>query len=323
MSRIDRIRQMGAMLKTRGVVSKETLINTFEISLASFKRDLEYLRSRVGMPIIYDRDSGGYRIDPNDHGKRVEIPDLWLSDEEALAMITMHHLLASIDHNGLIAPHVESIQKRLDGVLVDVGTTRKELMQRVRLISIGGRQHSAAHFKAVGAALFGRKRLEIEFITKESGAVSNRSISPQRLIRYRDNWYVDAYCHLKEKLQTFALDGIAKAKLESKAAIAVDSAELDRLLKSSYGIFGGSADKTALLRFTPQRARWVSLERWHSNQVGQFEASGHYLLQIPYSDDRELVMDILKHAPEVTVVGPDSLKKKIRNLHLQGAQCHD
>lgn len=55
----------------------------------------------------------------------------------------------------------------------------------------------------------------------------------------------------------------------------------------------GAINATSL-RFTPERARWVAAEQWHPDQKGHWDAHGHWVLQIPFSDDRELVMDILR-----------------------------
>jgi predicted DNA-binding transcriptional regulator YafY len=45
---------------------------------------------------------------------------------------------------------------------------------------------------------------------------------------------------------------------------------------------------------------------------------GSYELHIPYSDPRELVMDILKHGAEVEVIKPESLRQLLRE-QLRGA----
>ena len=82
-------------------------------------------------------------------------------------------------------------------------------------------------------------------------------------------------------------------------------------MASAYGIFSGKADKTAVLRFSAERARWVADERWHPQQVGQFLTDGSYELRIPYRDERELVMDILKYGPDIEVVGPENLRKQV------------
>ena len=55
-----------------------------------------------------------------------------------------------------------------------------------------------------------------------------------------------------------------------------------------------------------------TLGRMHSQQKGKFESDGSYLLEIPYSDDRELLMDILRHGSEVEVIAPEKLRERIR-----------
>jgi len=92
----------------------------------------------------------------------------------------------------------------------------------------------------------------------------------------------------------------------------VSEQELDEVLAAGYGIFSGRKVEWATLRFTPERARWVASEQWHPQQRSRFDADGSYLLELPYSDHRELVMDILKHGPEVEIVGPESLRKVVR-----------
>jgi predicted DNA-binding transcriptional regulator YafY len=55
----------------------------------------------------------------------------------------------------------------------------------------------------------------------------------------------------------------------------------------------------------------VANEQWHPQQKGKFEADGSYLLEIPYSHNRELVMDILRHGAEVEVIAPQKLRKRV------------
>ncbi|HQU17346.1 MAG TPA: WYL domain-containing protein, partial [Gammaproteobacteria bacterium] len=99
-----------------------------------------------------------------------------------------------------------------------------------------------------------------------------------------------------------------------------DATALDRHLRASFGIFTGEATNWAVLRFTPERARWVADERWHPDQVGQWLGET-YELQIPYSDPRELLLDILKYGPDVEVVAPEPLRVLVaERLHEASAQ---
>ena len=76
-----------------------------------------------------------------------------------------------------------------------------------------------------------------------------------------------------------------------------------------------------MLLFSAARARWVADERWHPQQIGQFQTDGRYELRIPYRDSRELIMDILRHGDEVEVIAPPALRAAISSS-LQAALEH-
>jgi len=135
---------------------------------------------------------------------------------------------------------------------------------------------------------------------------------------YRESWYLDAWDDGKAALRCFAIDRILRATLLDHRAVDVADAELDAHYASSYGIFGGQADKIAALRFTRERARWVADEVWHPEQQGKRLDDGSYELRIPYRDPRELVMDILRHGPHVVVIEPQSLVDEVKS-QLAGA----
>ena len=151
----------------------------------------------------------------------------------------------------------------------------------------------------------------IRYFARGTNETTDREISPQRLIHYRDNWYLDAWCHLRDGLRSFSVDTIEKAEILEMRAKDVAEARLDEVLGSGYGIFGGHSVTWATLRFTPERARWVATERWHSKQESKTLKDGSFELKVPFSDDRELIMDILKYGADCEVVSPKGLRDKV------------
>ena len=144
-------------------------------------------------------------------------------------------------------------------------------------------------------------------------------VSPQRLIHYRDNWYLDAWCHERNALRSFSLDAIQNVTLLDEIAKTIVEADLDAELGSGYGIFSGREVEWAELCFSVERARYVGREALHKEQTGEWLPDGRYLLRIPYSDERELIMDILRHGDDVEVLSPASLRsalqRKIAQIH--------
>ncbi|MGE5027576.1 MAG: helix-turn-helix transcriptional regulator, partial [Betaproteobacteria bacterium] len=186
--------------------------------------------------------------------------------------------------------------------------------KRIRILRVNARAYEPEHFSPIATAVLQRKKLEISYYTRSRDETQDRVLSPQRLTHYRDNWYLDAWCHMRNGIRSFSLDAIRRVRLINEQALDVSERELDEILGAGYGIFSGKAVKWAELRFSPQRARWVSREAWHPDQKSRFDSEGRYILNVPYSDDRELVMDILKFGPEVEVLGPAPLRRRIIEL---------
>lgn len=312
MSDPERLHRIKYMIQQRKCVPIDDFLDELEISKATFKRDLEYLRSRLNASIIYDRFLGGYKFENPGDVDKVEMTGLWFSEKEATALVLMQHLLSSLDQGGLIGPHIEPLTSIIDGILGQSETTTKELRKRIKVLGMGSRKNSMENFSEVGAALLKRNRLVITYFAKGKGEETEREISPQRLIFYRENWYLDAYCHMREGLRSFAIDGIRSAVPTNTKALEVSDKECQEHFAESYGIFSGKATQRAKLRFTPEHARWVSGENWHGQQVGSFDKEGYYLLEFDFNQDPELIMDILKHGSGVEVLGPASLKNKVK-----------
>lgn len=186
MDRFNRIYRLHRLLKQhRHPLSHRRIQDHLECSRATVTRIIEELRDYLGAPLVYDRQTNGYRYDEA-CGPAYELPGLWFSAEELQALLACRHLLGNI--------------------------------------------------------------------------------SPQTLLRYRDNWYLDAWCHLRQGLRSFALERIETAHTLNEAAEAIGPEQLEAHYAQSYGIFAGPVEHAAVLRFTAHRARWLADEQWHPAQ---------------------------------------------------------
>ena len=311
MNRTERFYKIDQLLSERRVVPLEVFLEALSVSRATFKRDLEYLRDRLHAPIVWDREAGGYRFDgASAADPAYELPGLWFSASELYALLAAQKLLADLEP-GILAAHIAPLQARLAALLETGGHPAEEITRRVRLLSMAKRAVEPQCFAEVAKALMERRRMEINAYSRARNEVNSRIVSPQRLVHYRDNWYLDAFCHWRRALRTFALDTLRRVKPLDQKAREVPDAMLDRHLASAYGIFAGRPKATAVLRFSPGRARWVREERWHKDQTGEMLSDGSWRLTVPYADERELVMDILRHGRHVVVEAPTSLRRRV------------
>jgi len=322
MERTERFYRIQALLRQRRFVRTQDFLDELEVSRATFKRDLEYLRDRFHAPIVYDPDHEAYRFDDKVEDRAVwQLPGLWFSADELVALLTMDRLLAELEP-GVLSEAIGPFRKRVKELLASGEHSAKDIERRIRVLAMGARAIEPAQFRTIATALLSRRRLKIRHNRRQDGDVLEREISPQRLVHYRDNWYVDAFCHKRQGLRTFAIDAIEHAAVLDKAAKDVAEESLDRHFASGYGIFAGADTQQAVLLFNATRARWVSRETWHPKQEGILQLDGTYLLKFPYSREPELVMDILKYGADVEVLAPESLRKAVAAAHAEAARLY-
>jgi predicted DNA-binding transcriptional regulator YafY len=298
------------------------LMRALEVSRATLKRDLAHLRDRMNAPIVFDRDAGGYRLESGTVGPRFQLPGLWFSSDEVLALMTMHQMLESLDAGGLLGPHIKPLMDRLGKALASEDVPAREVLRRVKLMASQRRRVALKWFEVVGRALMTRRRLAIVYYTRSRDERSTREVSPQRLVHYRGNWYLDAWCHRSDGVRMFALDSIEEARLLDARAKDLAMKQVDDETAGGYGIYRGRDLQWATLVFSAEAARWVRDETWHDEQKGRDLPDGRYELKLPYADSRELEMDILKHGENVQVVQPAALRDRIAaRLRAAVARC--
>lgn len=319
MDRTERFYKIDQLLKSRRVVPLSLFIDEMSVSRSTVKRDIEYMRDRMLAPIVWDRSAHGYRYDTSEEEDgRQALPGLWFNASEAHALLTMEHLLSNLQP-GLLSSQIAPLRSRIRGMLDHGDLASDEVLRRVRVLNMASRQVALNNFETMASAVLGRRRLRFDHYNRRTDRTVSREVSPQRLVHYRDNWYLDAWCHLRNALRSFSVDAIRAVELLDRKARSVGDRALDRELGASYGIFAGRRTQTAVLRFTPECARWVATEKWYPQQESEFDDEGFLILRLPYSNDTELVMDILRYGPDVEVIGPGTLREGVKR-RLKAAQ---
>ena len=311
MDKTERFYKIDALLQANRFVPIERMLRELEVSKATFKRDLEYMRERLNAPIEWDREEGGYRYTGQKDGRQQSLPGLWFNSSEAYALLMMQALLAEMQP-GLLGSHIEPLKARLRAVIESGHHPASDVESRIRLLNVAVRSVPDRNFEIVAAALLSRERLEMAYYARGRDESSQREISPQLLIHYRGNWYLAAWCHLRKEMRSFAMDAIKTAVVLSKPAKEISRRELDGFVGKGYGIYSGPNVRWAKMRFSAVRARWVSREQWHPLQRSLQEDDGSLLLEVPFTDMRELAMDILRQGQHVEVLEPPELRAAVK-----------
>ncbi len=310
MGRTERLFRITSLLREAKKIRFTEMLDRLDVSPATLKRDLKYLRENLGTPIHYDAFERAYQMDTNGHKGKREIPGFWFDESELLALAFACRLLEELDPHQQLAPRLRLVIERLTASLPK-DAWQGDWMDRIRLFMPGRREVSSQIFDAASAAVLQRRRLRIRYFTRSRDVRSDREVSPQRLI-FQKAWYLDAHCHKVNALRRFSLDAIESATVLDESTFDIDLARLEQMFDGTYGAFAGEPTRWATLLFSPVAARWVAQETWHPLQRSRTMADGRLELLVPYRETTELVMDVLRHGDQVEVVGDDDLVRAIR-----------
>jgi proteasome accessory factor C len=314
---IDKIFKLHNLLKQRRTpISGAALDQTLECNKSTRYRLLQHLRQDLNAPVICDRAAGGYSYDRDDPRYPFELPGLWFNAQELQALIACQHLLADLTP-GLFGDEIGQLRQHLETLLTRNPQLSLPKLECIKILGQAYRSRNDALFSRLAEALFQQKQLKIRYHARSDDQISVRTVSPLGLVLYKDNWYLDAYCHLRQQPRSFALDRIQQADIGSIAAHTIAPEQLHRHFGAAYGIFAGAPQHTAVLNFSARAARWVADEHWHSDQQSQWLGDGRYQLSIPFNRHEELLMDILKFGPQVEVVEPEFLRDLLKQTARQ------
>ncbi len=313
MEHIERIIRLHNLLShARYPIPRATLQEKLDCSEKTVRRNIDFLRDRLGAPLEYDPEQNGWYYRPQENSL-YELPGLWLNEQEIHALLTIQQLLTHLDPELLhdeIAPFASRIRSLLEQTTgLDA---EQDIGQYIQLLSTGKRKRQYQYFQPITSATLNKRQIHIRYFARGKNQYSERTLSPIQLLHYKENWYLSAWCHDKQAMRVFSLDKIETLQVLSKPARQLTPQALEKFTGDSFGIFTGQASKQAVLEFNQESSRWVADEIWHPRQRGKWLANGNYQLTLPYSNPTELAGEILKHGEGIKVIAPASLQDIIK-----------
>lgn len=308
MDKFDRMQQLHRIFSSRRTpISLAALAEKLECSEKTVYRAINTLRDYMQAPIENDKEQNGWYYDLKDQDK-FELPGLWLTAAEIQGLSTVMAISKSMDLI-LFDEETDLIHESVEKLLRSRNVEPALFADKVRFLPRNRLPNDARTFQKITEALLKKKQLNLHYSDYRAQTTA-RDVSPLKLVHYQDNWYLDAWCHLRDDLRQFMLARIVKAELSDQNAASIPQEQQQAFYASSYGIFSGKPKHVAKLKFTGAAAREAASYQWHPKQEAEWQGK-EYLLDIPYNDDRELLRTLLGFGDQLTVLGPAALKKKL------------
>jgi predicted DNA-binding transcriptional regulator YafY len=200
--------------------SARQLAERYEVSTRTIERDILALQES-GVPIYAETGRlGGYTID-----KTATLPPLNFTPTEMVAIAVS---LARQSDTPFAAATRSALHKVLAVASAAQTAEATELLDRVRLIEKGWRTTAPAEGVplAIQEAITARHVLSIEYRDREN-TVTVREVEPVAFVGSPTQWYLMAWCRLRDGARAFRLDRIAKVTDTGEPAPHRSYADLD------------------------------------------------------------------------------------------------
>lgn len=213
-SRLQRLEELNALLKSGDYATVGTLAAELGVSQRTLTRDIELLRDR-GWPIEADRGrGGGVRLHRNWAAGKVDF-----DYREAIDLLLSLAIAEKLG-SSLFLGQMKAIRRKISATFSDGQRDKIRLLRR-RVI-IGGRASPMvmSGYKAelscniglVHEAFFELRPLDIVYRSAR-GERTGRRIEPHYLFLNWPVWYLLSWDHLRQDCRSFRIDRIHTAKI--------------------------------------------------------------------------------------------------------------
>ena len=226
-NRLERVHKIDEMIMHKGCVPVHDFLSALNISLATFKRDLEYLRETLQAPIHWSRDLGGYTYAVTKKRKtNYQLPSLWFNSTEIVALLSIKRALKQV-RAGVLWPQLQALQSRVSALCSSQGDAPGVVEKRIRFLPADVWPEVSPCFETVANAVVKRHQLRIELAGRSGKRGVSHQISPQRLTFSGQHWLLESVVHPGNERWLLKLSDIQGVHALSEKAKDLSMAALD------------------------------------------------------------------------------------------------
>jgi predicted DNA-binding transcriptional regulator YafY len=315
--KIERYQWFDQQVRSGNFPNGHTLARHFELSDKTARRNIEFMRDRLGAPLEYDMQRKGYFYADDSFS----LPSLQATQNELLAILLARNLLSE-SAGGFISREIASFGLRLFSTIGAFGLSRERIDEAFSSNWNGHTPTESAVFGAVADALLQQRVIRFDYHSPRHDGESIRLVEPHHLQHYLGSWMLIAFCRTAGDWRKFNLSRMAQLHTPGETFPLRPRSEWGAQLEGAFGIFQGTPRTEVVLHFTSHRARWIRQQHWHVDQRIEEQPDGGLHLSFPVADFREIKLRILQFGAEVEVLEPPDLRKEIEEEIVRMVQLY-
>ena len=306
---LRRLVVLDQMVRNGDYPNASTAAVALEVHARTIARDLEFLRDSWGAPLEFSYEHNGYYYRDADY----TLPLQRLSESELIALFLAERVMQQYADTPYAKDLATAFRKLTMALPDEVTINLNHLDKAFSFRQPAERLADLQCFRSLTRAVREHRRLELVYWTASRDETCRRVVDPYHLTSIDGDWYLIAYCHLREEVRMFVPARIKQLQVWDEGFEPPADFHVDDFLDGSFRVMRGDGKPRQIrLRFKPSAARYVAEKVWHPSQQIQKKKDGSLILTLALDHFLEVKRWVLAYGPECEVLEPAELREEVR-----------
>lgn len=315
---LQRMQQIHAAIKAGKYPNSHTLARELEVSVKSVKRDIAFMRDRIGFPLAYDPVRFGYHYT----GETGDFPAFQITEGELFALLVAEKAIEQYRGTAFERRLVSAFKKISAGLPDKVSMNLADWDDSISFRTSAVPIFNMEVFNAIAHAVAKSRQLDIRYKKPGGAEEETRTVDPYHLANVNGEWFLFAHDHLRRDIRTFVPGRIREAVQTGKRFKRPADFSHEKLLSGSFGVVSGSGSETVVVQFSPPVADYIREKQWHPTQELRELEDGGVELSVVISSMVEIHRWILSWGGNAKVISPEALVSMVRESSGRAHKAH-
>ncbi len=279
------------------------LASSLEVTPRVIYKDREFMIDRLGAPIVYDRDRGGWAYSD----RTWILPSVIIKEGELLAFFLSVDLAQRYLGTAYAEPlrsAVGKIAKSLKGpAFVDLEAMRSHH-------TFAPPAAAAVKLEALldlHRAIKDRRSVRMRYYTASRRERGERTVDPYELFNAKGEWYLIARDHRRREIRQFHVGRVESWQILDLGFVRDATFSMAAWLRTAFQTQTGNKPVEVRIRFDANQAPYIRERRWHDTQRIEDLPDGGLILCFTTGALDEVRRWVLQYAQHAEVLEPPEL----------------
>jgi predicted DNA-binding transcriptional regulator YafY len=307
---LERMHRIHQLLENNQYPNSTKLAREFEVVTRTVKRDVEFMRDRMGLPIGFDTGRNGYfYTKPVEH-----FPELPMNEAEVFALFVASKAIEQ--YRGTPFQRLlETAFRRLTGQLDEsVRFSMGSLDNVISFRPFAPGDADVQAFETLARSVRERRAVTFRYRNHAALAFQTRQVHPYHMAHVDGRWCLFGFDVDRQAMRTFVLSRLKEPKPAGHRFTVSRKFDLSEYLRDSFSLFRGKDgdDYEVAVDLDAWAADEVRGRRWHSSQELTELPKGMLRVTLRLNNIEEVEKWVMGFGTHATVVRPKALVERLR-----------